>query len=256
MTVTLALQRSAEKKLRNKGILRTKPEILFRSTTGATSRADFRLKFESAGKKKGAADDRARQEARPAGSSWRWRRSPASGAASELADAQAREFEIPTFVAPGVSKDQSPSTAAGARPFELVNNFAVNQNTTPEPIFNDGHAGPAANVKDATFEMPPGIVANAAAYPRCTQDAVPLASTARSQHRSERATIRLTAGQANYPYPVFNMVPPPGVPAQFAFKVIASNVHINFHVRSGTDYGVTVDPARPQRGGRAARTRR
>ena len=156
----------------------------------------------------------------------------------QLADAQAREFTIPSFVAPGVSQDQSPSTAAGARPFELLNNFAVNQNTTPEPIFNDGHTGPAANVKDATFEMPPGIVANAAAFPRCSQDAFhgfncPVAT------QIGTATIRLTAGQANYPYPVFNMVPPPGVPAQFAFKVVASNVHINFHVRSGTDYGVT-----------------
>ena len=53
------------------------------------------------------------------------------------------------------------------------------------------------------------------------------------------ASVILTAHQASGVTPVFNMVPPPGVPAQFAFRVILSNVHINFHVRSGTDYGVT-----------------
>ncbi len=52
VTVTLALKATAEKRLRNKGTLRTKPEILFRSSGGATSRADFRLKFEAVRKKK------------------------------------------------------------------------------------------------------------------------------------------------------------------------------------------------------------
>ena len=69
-----------------------------------------------------------------------------------VAGAQARDFEIPTFVAPGVSKDQSPSTGAGARPFELVNNFAVSQTPTPEELFNGGHVGPSGNVKDIEFQ--------------------------------------------------------------------------------------------------------
>ena len=53
MTFLLTLKPSAQKKLRNKGNFRTKPEILFRSPTGATSRADFSLKFETA-KKRGS----------------------------------------------------------------------------------------------------------------------------------------------------------------------------------------------------------
>ena len=54
--VTVAAERSfsvAAKKLHRKGVLRTKPEVLFRSGAGTTSRADFALKFEAAGGKKG-----------------------------------------------------------------------------------------------------------------------------------------------------------------------------------------------------------
>ena len=154
------------------------------------------------------------------------------------AGAQARDFEIPTFVAPGVSKDQSPSTGAGARPFELVNNFAVSQTPTPEELFNGGHVGPSGNVKDIEFRQPPGIVGNAAAYPQCTQEQFN-SGTCSLASQVGVASVILTAHQASGVTPVFNMVPPPGVPAQFAFRVILSNVHINFHVRSGTDYGVT-----------------
>ena len=39
--------------------------------------------------------------------------------------------------------------------------------------------------------------------------------------------------------PIFNMVPPPGIPAQFAYRLLLSNARINFHVRSGGDYGLT-----------------
>jgi hypothetical protein len=35
------------------------------------------------------------------------------------------------------------------------------------------------------------------------------------------------------------MVPPPGVPAQFAFRTLLSGVHVDFQIRNGTDYGVT-----------------
>ncbi len=53
VTVTLTLKSSAGKKLRRKGIFRTKPEILFRSSGGSTSRADFAVKFTAAAAKKG-----------------------------------------------------------------------------------------------------------------------------------------------------------------------------------------------------------
>ncbi len=168
-----------------------------------------------------------------------------------LASAQARDFEIPTFVTPGVSKDQSPSIGAGARPYELVNNFVVNQTPTPEELFNGGHIGPAGNVKDVTFEMPPGIIANAASFPRCTQEAFH-GFNCPTTDQIGVATIGLTAGQGGIPYPVFNMVPPPGVPAQFAFRVIASNVHLNFHISGRDRLRPDRNPARPQRGDRPA----
>ena len=39
--------------------------------------------------------------------------------------------------------------------------------------------------------------------------------------------------------PVFNMVPPPGIPAQFAFSLFGVNTFLDAGVRSDGDYGIT-----------------
>ncbi len=43
-----------------------------------------------------------------------------------------------------------------------------------------------------------------------------------------------------YNRPVFNLVPPPGVPALFAFTLFGNQVFLEPDVRSGSDYGITV----------------
>jgi len=75
--------------------------------------------------------------------------------------AQARDFEVPTFVSPGRNQDLSPSQTAGAHPFELFNHFAVDRSPTPDELPNGGNEGPTENVKDLSFELPGGMVASA-----------------------------------------------------------------------------------------------
>jgi hypothetical protein len=41
--------------------------------------------------------------------------------------------------------------------------------------------------------------------------------------------------------PVYNMVPPPGMPAQFGFRVLTTAVFIDASVRTGGDYGLTAN---------------
>jgi hypothetical protein len=40
-------------------------------------------------------------------------------------------------------------------------------------------------------------------------------------------------------FPVYNMVPPPGVPAQFAFSLAGISTYLDAAVRSGRDYGIS-----------------
>jgi hypothetical protein len=53
------------------------------------------------------------------------------------------------------------------------------------------------------------------------------------------ASLGLSAGASPGTVPVFNMAPPAGMPAQFAFRAGQGTVHIGFQLRNGTDYGAT-----------------
>ena len=148
--------------------------------------------------------------------------------------------KCPTFVAPGRNQDQSPSTTAGAHPFELENYFAVNRTPTAEEMSGGGHEGPAANVKDLAFNLPAGMALNAAGFPQCGQE-VFNGGNCSAATQVGIATVGLADGQGTITTPIFNLAPPPGLPAQFAYRVLLSSERINFQIRSGTDYGLSAD---------------
>ena len=149
------------------------------------------------------------------------------------APASARELEFPVFSAPGRNFDLSPSSVPGGRPFELIDVFALNQTPTLEGI-----VGPAANLREISVELPPGIVANAATFPRCSQEAFAAAGCPTlTQIGAEEPD--LSAGAPGAVVPVFNLAPPPGHPAEFAFRALGSAVHVDFTIRDGSDYGAT-----------------
>jgi hypothetical protein len=147
--------------------------------------------------------------------------------------ADARPLEATSFVAPGRNLDQSPSTLPGGRPYELVNSFTLNQTPTVEGI-----TGAPANLRDLSFELPPGFVANSASFPHCSAEAF-AASGCATAAQVGVAELALSAGLGTVVVPVFNLAPPAGLPAQFGFRALGSGVHINLHLRVGTDYGVT-----------------
>ena len=60
------------------------------------------------------------------------------------------------------------------------------------------------------------------------------------RRRSGWSVFAHRAGQMLGPIPVYNMVPPPNVPARFAFNVLGSIVVLDAHVRTGGDYGLGV----------------
>jgi hypothetical protein len=149
------------------------------------------------------------------------------------APASARNLEFPVFSTPGLNPNLSPSSAPGGRPFELIDVFALNQTPTLEAI-----PGPAANLRDLSIELPPGFVANAAGFPRCSQEAFN-AGACPILAQVGVAEPDLSAGVPGPVVPVFNLAPPPGHPLQFAFRALGSAVHVDFRIRGGGDYGAT-----------------
>ena len=147
--------------------------------------------------------------------------------------ALARDLQVPVFSTPGLNFDQSPSTVPGGRPYELINVFALNQSPALEEL-----AGPAENIRNLSVELPPGMVANAATFPKCGSEAFS-SGACPTVSQVGVANLGLSAGLQSGTVPVFNMIPPPGHPAQFAFRARSSAVHIGFQVRNGADYGVT-----------------
>jgi hypothetical protein len=149
------------------------------------------------------------------------------------APASARELEFPVFSTPGLNPNLSPSSAPGGRPFELIDVFALNRTPTLDAI-----PGPPANLRDLSIELPPGIVANAASFPRCSQEAFN-GSSCPILAQVGVFEPDLSAGAPAPVVPVFNLQPPPGRPAQLAFRVLGSAVHVDFRIRGGSDYGAT-----------------
>jgi hypothetical protein len=132
------------------------------------------------------------------------------------------------------------ATLAGSHPFEATTKFALN--TKLDPTY--GQPVPDGNIKDVEVELPAGLVGNAESTPKCTQDQIrqyPIGCPAASQVGTITLTFGYTFGTfENPPTPIYNMVAPKGVPAQFDFRVPPTTVSMHAEIRSGGDYGLTV----------------
>ncbi len=140
-----------------------------------------------------------------------------------------------------------PLTQAGGHPFEA--STSIDFNTASAPGRFKGEPWPREPVRDVTVDLPPGFVGDPAGIDQCTlgqlANAVGVQAEALCPSTSQigvamvRANIT-NAGTTLGPIPVFNMVPPPNVPARFGFNAAGTVVTLDGSVRSSTDYGVTV----------------
>jgi hypothetical protein len=154
---------------------------------------------------------------------------PGANAASELS--------LESFTAGAQNEDGTAFTQAGKAPWQLRTAFHFTE--------IEGQAGnqvPGGNLRSSTVELPAGAVGNAAQFPQCRPEQLertggPLCPTDSQVGIAEIDTTLF--GRQTQTVPVFNMVPPPGMPAQLGFIVIATVAHLDINVRTGGDYGVT-----------------
>jgi len=150
-----------------------------------------------------------------------------------------------------VDASGQPDTQAGDHPFAAGVSIDFNTLTNPIPLL--GEVWPVEVVKDVHADLPPGLVGNPTAVAQCTLPelanaasgfvALPLCPP-ESQVGTTLVRLKGTQGGAGAsaigPLPVFNLVPAPGVPAQFGFNVFGSVIVLDGTVRP-SDYGISVN---------------
>jgi len=148
----------------------------------------------------------------------------------------------------------NPVSHAGVHPATASVSIDFNTLTNSTPFL--GSLWPVEPVKDVITDLPPGLVGNPTVVDQCTVpqlahtppgsplDSQPLCpSTSQvgtTSIRLKGAGGGLSSPNTAGPVPVFNLVPPPGVPAAFGFSVDGTVILLAGSVRTGGDYGISV----------------
>jgi len=151
-------------------------------------------------------------------------------------------FGIASFDGQITDRNGETYTQAGGHPFAASTTIDLNETT-------DGHGNPNpdGSLKSVVVGLPAGFVGNPNVTPtRCTAEQLqaggdifaPANCPASSQIGTSVVRFK-ELGPINEP--VYNMVPPPGLPAQFGIKAVSAVVHLDPVVRAGSDYGITVN---------------
>jgi hypothetical protein len=134
--------------------------------------------------------------------------------------------------------DGTIDTQAGSHPYSM--SFGFNLNTV------EGAPAGAA-LRDIALKLPPGVIGDPHAVPQCTRQqflsvltgGCPPDTQVGIDYPGIDPYPEEAFGDFELRFPVYNLVPPPGVPAEFGFTAEGSNITIDAEVRSGGDYGIT-----------------
>ncbi len=149
-----------------------------------------------------------------------------------------------------VTSDEAgdPFTQAGGHPYEI--STAIFFNTINNTIPRKGPLWPVEATKDILVDLPPGLVGNPTVTGnlRCTQAQLSNAQGINARPLcppgSQVGTTKVFTSDGALladALPVFNLVAPPTVPARFGFNIAGTVVMLDATLRSGTDYGLSVN---------------
>jgi hypothetical protein len=142
------------------------------------------------------------------------------------------DFNVVSFTGSTINQDGTPDTQAGSHPWESTTTFAFGTTTLA-----NGNTVPDGNMKDVTVGLPPGLIGDPNATPKCTIEDL---DNNNCSGASQVGMLMLndTLDALEGPYPVYNMVPPTGVPAEFGANLLLLDATIDIKVRTGGDYGL------------------
>jgi hypothetical protein len=129
---------------------------------------------------------------------------------------------------PGSFATSLSTTQAGAHPDVNVRFLLRHE------VGSDTSLDPGATVRNVVVDLPPGILGDPNATPRCLATQWP-----RCPLETQIGTVRIRTGLVTeLTSPVFNLVPSQGAPAEFGFDTLVIAVRLQIVVRSDGDYGL------------------
>ena len=161
----------------------------------------------------------------------------AEGSAPVTIGASPPGFGLTGFDGWITNADGTPDTQAGSHPYEMSFILGLNTNQK-EPA--------GGNIRDASVALPPGIIGDPHAVPQCPRqkflvegESCPPESQVGVDRPALANQFEFGSGPFAVRFPVYNLVPPPGVAAEFGFDALGTVFLIDSNVRSGSDYGIT-----------------
>lgn len=139
------------------------------------------------------------------------------------------------FTAEVRDQNGDPYTQAGGHPFEAftdINFFTHDVN---------GQGVPDESVRTVHVDLPAGLVGNPQNIPQCTHAQLTTGFGGGCPDNTQVGfTVLKTGLGQNFTAGVYNLKPPPGVPAQFGFIALIPPVYVNASVRNDGGLSVTI----------------
>jgi hypothetical protein len=152
-------------------------------------------------------------------------------------DDQPALFGLSFFDVDTVEESGDAENHAGSHPFELTTSLAFNVSSRESPsVENDEEERPLADAapKDIELSLPPGLVGDPNAVPRCSQQAFLEGQNLNCPVDTQVGTVKplFYGGFPSAVYPVFNLAPSTDAPAELGFSVAnVGRETIFFHLR-------------------------
>ncbi|MGA9283955.1 MAG: hypothetical protein WBV85_00775 [Solirubrobacteraceae bacterium] len=134
-------------------------------------------------------------------------------------------------------------TQAGSHPYEAT--FAFDMNNVIENDSQPKTVVAGANERNLEFNVPPGFIGNPYAVPMCPRELF----NRNGNHCPSASQVGVIEVEApgesilrlseTVGIPVYNIVPPEGVPAEFGFQIAQVNTLLTAAIRSGSDYAIS-----------------
>jgi hypothetical protein len=139
-------------------------------------------------------------------------------------------FGVKNVSATAVNEDGTLDFQSGSHPYEYKVEVGMNV---------DASGQPEGTLRKVVVNLAPGVVGNAVAVPLCSREDFE-GFTSRCPGSTQVGIVLVKTKGLTSIDPVYNVEPPPGVPAELGFSLNEKTSLQNAFVRTGGDYGVSI----------------